>query len=58
MLQPEIDGVQVVTFGELIELKLASGMTAHTTEGFADVQELIRYSAATARICRGDLTPT
>ncbi|HZE64966.1 MAG TPA: hypothetical protein VE056_13870 [Pyrinomonadaceae bacterium] len=39
----EIDGVQVVTFEKLIELKLASGMTApHRLKDLADVQELIR----------------
>ena len=39
----EIDGIQVVTFEKLIELKLASGMTApHRLKDLADVQELIR----------------
>jgi hypothetical protein len=39
----EIDGVQVVTFEKLIELKLASGMTApHRLKDLADVQELIK----------------
>jgi len=39
----EIDGVRVVTFEKLIELKLASGMTApHRLKDLADVQELIR----------------
>ena len=39
----EINGVQVVTFEKLIELKLASGMTApHRLKDLADVQELIR----------------
>lgn len=39
----EIDGVKVVTFEKLIELKLASGMTApHRLKDLADVQELIR----------------
>jgi Uncharacterised nucleotidyltransferase len=39
----EIDGIQVVTFAKLIELKLASGMTApHRLKDLADVQELIR----------------
>src|SRR5882724_1744278 len=39
----EIDGVRVVTFEKLIELKLASGMTAPLRlKDLADVQELIR----------------
>jgi hypothetical protein len=39
----EIDGVQFVTFEKLIELKLASGMTApHRLKDLADVQELIK----------------
>ena len=39
----EIDGVKVVTLEKLIELKLASGMTApHRLKDLADVQELIR----------------
>jgi hypothetical protein len=39
----KIDGVQVVTFEKLIELKLASGMTApHRLKDLADVQELIK----------------
>src|SRR5882672_3779806 len=39
----EIDGIQIVTFEKLIELKLASGMTAaHRLKDLADVQELIR----------------
>ena len=39
----EIDGIQVVTFEKLIELKLASGMTApHRLKDLADVQELIK----------------
>lgn len=37
----EIDGVRVVTLERLIELKLASGMTApHRLRDLADVQEL------------------
>ncbi|MBC8030724.1 MAG: nucleotidyltransferase family protein [Pyrinomonadaceae bacterium] len=40
----EIAGVQVVTFEKLIELKLASGMTApHRLKDLADVQELIKF---------------
>ena len=39
----EIDGVRVVTLGKLIELKLASGMTApDRLKDLADVQELIK----------------
>jgi len=39
----EIDGIQVVTFAKLIDLKLASGMTApHRLKDLADVQELIK----------------
>lgn len=39
----EINGVRVVTFEKLIELKLASGMTApHRLKDLADVQELIK----------------
>ena len=40
----EIDGIQIVTFEKLIELKLASGMTAsHRLKDLADVQELIKF---------------
>jgi hypothetical protein len=39
----EIDGVRFVTFEKLVELKLASGMTApHRLKDLADVQELIK----------------
>jgi hypothetical protein len=39
----EIDGIQVVTFEKLIELKLASGMTTpDRLKDLADVQELIK----------------
>ena len=39
----EIDGIQIVTLEKLIELKLASGMTApDRLRDLADVQELIR----------------
>jgi hypothetical protein len=39
----EIDGVQIVTLEKLIELKLASGMTApDRLKDLADVQELIK----------------
>lgn len=41
-----IDGIQIVTFEKLIELKLASGMTApHRLKDLADVQELIKIRA-------------
>ena len=40
----EIAGVHVVTLEKLIELKLASGMTApHRLKDLADVQELIKF---------------
>jgi len=40
----EIDGIRIVTFERLIELKLASGMTApHRLKDLADVQELIKF---------------
>jgi hypothetical protein len=39
----EIDGIRIVTFEKLIELKLASGMTApDRLKDLADVQELIK----------------
>jgi hypothetical protein len=39
----EINGIRVVMFEKLIELKLASGMTApHRLKDLADVQELIK----------------
>ncbi|SRR6266498_3440237 len=39
----EIDGIQIVTFEKLIDLKLASGMTApDRLKDLADVQELIK----------------
>lgn len=39
----EIDGIRFVTLEKLIELKLASGMTApHRLKDLADVQELIK----------------
>ena len=42
----EIDGIRIVTFEKLIELKLASGMTApHRLKDLADVQELIKIRA-------------
>jgi hypothetical protein len=45
----EIDGVQFVTLEKLIELKLASGMTApDRLKDLADVQELIKLRGLTA----------
>lgn len=39
----DIDGIRIVTLEKLIELKLASGMTApHRLRDLADVQELIK----------------
>jgi predicted nucleotidyltransferase len=41
--QMEIDGIKTVTLEKLVELKLASGMTApHRLRDLADVQELIK----------------
>ena len=46
----EIGGVRVVTLEKLIELKLASGMTApHRLRDLADVQELIKARGLDAR---------
>lgn len=45
----EIDGVQIVTLEKLIELKLASGMTApDRLKDLADVQELIKARGLTS----------
>ena len=45
----EIDGVQIVTLEKLIELKLASGMTApDRLKDLADVQELIKIRGLTS----------
>jgi hypothetical protein len=45
----EIDGVKIVTLEKLIELKLASGMTApDRLKDLADVQELIKLRGLTA----------
>jgi hypothetical protein len=44
-----IDGIPILAFPKLIELKLASGMTApHRLRDLADVQELIRLRSLTA----------
>lgn len=46
----EIDGVQIVTLEKLIELKLASGMTApDRLKDLADVQELIKVRGLTSK---------
>lgn len=53
----EIDGVRVVTLEKLIELKLASGMTApDRLKDLADVQELIKVRGLTADFA-GELNP-
>ncbi len=45
----EIDGVRIVTLEKLIELKLASGMTApDRLKDLADVQELIKVRKLTS----------
>lgn len=45
----DIDGVQIVTLEKLIELKLASGMTApDRLKDLADVQELIKVRGLTS----------
>lgn len=45
----EIDGVQIVTLEKLVELKLASGMTApDRLKDLADVQELIKVRGLAA----------
>lgn len=47
--QTEIDGIKTVTLEKLIELKLASGMTApHRLKDLADVQEMIKIKRLTA----------
>jgi hypothetical protein len=47
--QTEIDGVKTLTLEKLIELKLASGMTApHRLKDLADVQELVKVKNLTA----------
>lgn len=47
--QVEIDGIKTLSLEKLIELKLASGMTApHRLKDLADVQELIKLKNLTA----------
>jgi hypothetical protein len=44
--QTEIDGIKTLTLEKLIELKLASGMTApHRLKDLADVQEIIKIKS-------------
>ena len=44
----EIDGIKTITLEKLVELKLASGMSApHRLKDLADVQELIKVKALT-----------
>jgi hypothetical protein len=53
----EIDGVRVVTLAKLVELKLASGMTApDRLKDLADVQELIKTRGLAADFA-GELNP-
>ena len=45
----EIDGIKTLTLEKLVELKLASGMTApHRLKDLADVQELIKIKSLSA----------
>jgi len=45
----EIDGIKTITLEKLVELKLASGMSApHRLKDLADVQELIKVKKLTA----------
>jgi hypothetical protein len=47
--QIEIDGIKTLTLEKLVELKLASGMTApHRLKDLADVQELIKIKHLTS----------
>jgi len=47
--EAEIDGIKTVSLEKLVELKLASGMTApHRLKDLADVQELIKIKNLTA----------
>jgi hypothetical protein len=50
----EIDGIRVASLETLIELKLASGMTApHRLKDLADVQELIKARGLTEELAAG-----
>ena len=54
----EIDGIKTITIEKLVELKLASGMTApHRLRDLADVQELIKASKLEADFA-GRLDPS
>jgi hypothetical protein len=47
--QIEIDGIKTLTLEKLVELKLASGITApHRLKDLADVQEIIKIKGLTA----------
>ncbi len=47
--QTEIDGIKTITLEKLVELKLASGMTApHRLKDLADVQELVKIKSLQA----------
>ncbi len=47
--QVEIDGIKTLSLEKLVELKLASGMTApHRLKDLADVQEIIKIKSLTA----------
>lgn len=47
--QIEIDGIKTLTLEKLVELKLASGMTApHRLKDLADVQEIIKIKGLTS----------
>ena len=53
----EIDGIRFVTLETLIELKLASGMTASDRlKDLADVQELIKFRSLSRELAH-DLNP-
>ena len=55
--QIEIDGIKTLALEKLIELKLASGMTApHRLKDLADVQELVKVKNLTAD-CAAKLNP-
>lgn len=55
--QTEIDGIKTLTLEKLIELKLASGMTApHRLKDLADVQEIIKIKKLPADFA-GKLNP-
>lgn len=55
--QVEIDGIKTLSLEKLVELKLASGMTApHRLKDLADVQEIIKIKDLTADFA-GKLNP-